>query len=337
MLETSVRKSSKLAKEKQTILVPSKQNIINIPTNLNWNDLEDIEYYASGGRSYIYTAFFNKKPVMIKMIKSEIQEQDSIMDKDKEMIILSKLNHPNIVKLYGAGHNLQRHRFLILERLDGGTMQEMISARKNKKGRIALRSFRSKFCMRDALSDAHAIAKAMEYCHTGVDEYIVMHNNLKPANIGYTSDGTLKLFDFGMATMTERKLMCRDQTHQSIVDTGALRYKAPEVAKRLPYNYKAEIYTFGIILFELLSYEKPFAGMNVDEFLLEVVHGGLRPQTSKKCPKQLNELMQKCWSSDIVARPSFIEVTSTLHSALDSLKTNAASQVTLKTSIARKA
>ena len=58
---------------------------------------------------------------------------DTIVDRDKEMIILSKLNHQNIVKLHGAGYNLQGHRFLVIERLHGGTMKQMISARKNKK------------------------------------------------------------------------------------------------------------------------------------------------------------------------------------------------------------
>ena len=72
----------------------------------------------------------------------------------------------------------------MLEYLDGGTMQQMISTRKSKKGRLTFRNFRSKVWIREALSDAYAIAKAMEYCHTGNDKYIIMHRDLKPDNIG---------------------------------------------------------------------------------------------------------------------------------------------------------
>ena len=200
--------------------------------------------------------------------------------------------------------------------------------------------------MREALNDSHAIAKAMEYCHAGIDKYIIMHHNLKPDNIGkflchrpkifnltlfvsfkgYKSDGTLKIFDFELATMTDRKSVCSNQLHK-MTDAGALRYMAPEVAKHLPCNYKAEVYTFGIILSELLSHDKPFAGMNVDEYFKYVVDGELRPHRCKKCPKELNQLMQKCWSSDIVVRPSFKDVVSVLESILINLNKKAASQV----------
>ena len=198
MYKSSKRKSSILTKETLAICkelsMSLKQNA-NVPTNLGWHDLKDVEYYTSGGNSYIYTASFNNQPVMIKMIKPEIQDDDiAFLEIDKEMVILSKLNHPNIVKLYGAGHNLQGRRFLVLEYLDGGTMQQMISVRKCKKGRIAFRNFRSKVWIREALSDAHAIAKAMEYCHTGIDNHIIMHRDLKPDNIGQYLYRTLTIF-----------------------------------------------------------------------------------------------------------------------------------------------
>ena len=119
--------------------------------------------------------------------------------------------------------------------------------------------------------------------------------------------------------------------------TGSLRYMAPEVAKNLPYNYKAEVYTFGIILSELLSHKKPFGGITVDKYFKYVVYGGTRPHVSRKWPNELSELMQKCWSSDIVSRPSFSEVASILDSALNTLNTKPSLQVTFKSTVARKA
>lgn len=309
----------------------------NIPLNLQWKDLKDIEYFASGGRSAIYTALFNDMPVMIKTVK--LDDNDSATTEqeiEKEIATLSMLDHPNIVKLYGAGYNLQRRRFLILERLDGGTMQQMIHTRKCQKNKISYRNFRCRFWMRDVLRNTSAIARAMEYCHTGNDKYIIMHRDLKPDNIGFKSDGTLKIMDFGLATIIERKSMYY-KVYEMSGGTGSLRYMAPEVAKHLPYNYKADVYSFGIILYELLSCRKAFTGLDVDQYFEHVVYGGLRPQQNHKWPNELNEVMDKCWSASISRRPSFTEVVSMLESTSINHGSKSMISVTLKSNIAKKA
>jgi len=252
------------------------------------------------------------------------------------MIILSKLNHPNIVKLFGAG-KLHGHRFLVLERLDGGTMKQMISSRKGGSNKTKIRTIRNKHWMEDALSDAVAIARAMEYCHSGIHEHIIIHRDLKPDNIGYKSDGTLKIIDFGLATMIDRKSMCSNQVYEMSGQTGSLRYMAPEVAKNSPYNNKVDIYSFGIIICELLSCKKAFSGLNIDEYFEHVVHGGLRPLVNNKWPTELKEVMKKCWSSNINIRPSFNEIVSILDCTLTKFSTKAIlrKNVILKSNISR--
>ena len=102
MYKPSKRKSSILTTETLAIckeISLSLKQKAHIPTNLNWHDLKDVEFFTSGGNSYIYKASFNNQPVMVKMIKPEIQDDDiAFLEIDKEMIILSKLNHPNIVR-----------------------------------------------------------------------------------------------------------------------------------------------------------------------------------------------------------------------------------------------
>ena len=96
-----------------------------------------------------------------------------------------------------------------------------------------------------------------------------------------------------------------DEVHEMSGETGSLRYMAPEVASSMSYNQKADVYSFGVILWELLSYEKPFDGMNREEFYEKVVHGGYRPEMSKKFPQDVATLIRNCWSPDIETRPNF--------------------------------
>ena len=123
--------------------------------------------------------------MIVKTIKPNDVDIDIAIDEiEKDMVILSKLNHPNIIKLYGAGYNLEGYRFLVLEHLGGDTMENKIHANKGKKRNTLHMKSNNKMWTRDALHDAKAIASAMEYCHSGIDEYIIMHRDMKPDNAG---------------------------------------------------------------------------------------------------------------------------------------------------------
>ena len=78
-------------------------------------------------------------------------------------------------------------------------------------------------------------------------------------------------------------------------ETGSLRYMAPEVAAALPYNHKADVYSFGMILWEIFHGVKPFEGMDRDMFYDRVVHGQERPDMGKKVPPEMAVLIQRCW------------------------------------------
>jgi serine/threonine protein kinase len=103
-------------------------------------------------------------------------------------------------------------------------------------------------------------------------------------------------------------------------ETGSLRYMAPEVAEHLPYNHKADVYSFGIILWEMNAEKKPFDGINRETFFERVVHGGERPSLNRKWPKELTALMAECWDADMKNRPTFGQVLSRLDSMLNKEK-----------------
>jgi serine/threonine protein kinase len=125
---------------------------------------------------------------------------------------------------------------------------------------------------------------------------------------GFTLDGTVKILDFGLAKIVENASVESDEVYQMSGETGSLRYMAPEVADGLPYHWGADVYSFGIILWELNATKKPFDGLNRELFYERVVHGGERPPLNRKWPKELTALMTECWDADMHNRPRFSRI-----------------------------
>jgi len=118
--------------------------------------------------------------------------------------------------------------------------------------------------------------------------------------------------DFGLASVIESTIPFSNDVYEMTGGTGSLRYMAPEVADSRPYNHKADVYSFGILLWELLSCKKPYAGLGIDEYYDQVVYGGVRPNIDSKWHKELTDLMTKCWDAEIENRPNSQEIVSTL-------------------------
>ena len=132
--------------------------------------------------------------------------------------------------------------------------------------------------------------------------------DLKPDNIGFTSDGTVKLFDFGLVTCVKARKHAKD-TYNMTGCTGSLRYMAPEVALYHRYTEKVDVYSFGLILWQMATGEEPFEELDKIDFYREVVHRGMRPQLEKTWPADFRALLSRCWHADPEERPSFAMVT----------------------------
>ena len=212
--------------------------------------------------------------------------------------ILAQINHQNICALYGAGYTSRRSRFVVLERLDGGTLGQALGYKTRIRDRRKRFWKRKKFTYDQVLKYAREIVEAMVYCHHNqvIPDGMLLHRDLKPDNIGFTLDGTLKIFDFGLARVVHGANPDDiDGYYDMSGECGSLRYMAPEVADSKPYNHKVDVYSFAIILWEMMAFEKPFDGMTRDEFYQKVVHDGERPPLNKKWPENLVELMTSCW------------------------------------------
>jgi serine/threonine protein kinase len=212
-----------------------------------------------------------------------------------ELELLSKIHHPNIIKVAGAGS--YPRKFIEVEYLAGGTLHDLL---KSRGGDLEVGK---------ALSMARNVAFALKYLHEDFHpEATIIHRDLKPQNIGFTADGQLKLFDFGLVSCVQRR-SCSSQAYAMTGFTGTMAYMAPEVALRQPYNEAVDVYSFGILLWQLLSGgETPFAGMSREDYVEQVAKGGLRPATDalagRGVPSSAVELMERCWNRDPTQRPS---------------------------------
>eukprot|EP00980_Cylindrotheca_fusiformis_P001627 scaffold368_cov125-Cylindrotheca_fusiformis.AAC.5 len=323
-------------------------SITGAPLDLQWRQLSNVEYLTDGGNSWIHTAVLNEKPVVVKTLKPECQDVAvAINEIEGELgtaaIILcfpkcvraraihSRLNHPNIVGLVGAGLTSKGVRFVVLERLDGGTLTQMLGYDTRIRDRRRRFWKRKSMPYLEVLKCARAMAAAMQYCHEqAVPGSIVLHRDLKPDNIGFTLDGTVKILDFGLARILENADPNSNEVYAMSGETGSLRYMSPEVAEGHPYNHKADVYSFGIILWELNAGKKPFQGLNREQFYEVVVHGGDRPSLNKKWPQELCKLIGDCWDTDIDNRPSFGTIVEVLDNLLSKEKEGGVSKRTLR-------
>lgn len=133
-------------------------------------------------------------------------------------------------------------------------------------------------------------------------------SNFSSRYIGFSLDGTVKIIDFGLSKILENSDPSSDELYNMSGETGSLRYMAPEVAEANPYNHKADVYSFGMILWELNAGKKPFQGLSRELFYERVVHGGERPSMNKKWPPELCKLISQCWDTEIDSRPNFAQI-----------------------------
>jgi len=309
---------------------PALYSIAGACLNLTWSALTNVEYLTDGGHNWIHTAVLGSQPVVIKQLKPEVQDVVSAMDEiESELSIHSHLEHSNIVSLYGAGYDRKKCRFIVMERLDGGTLTQVLGydtrIRDRRRRFFVGNSKKNKLPYAKLLKYAAQIAAAMDYLHrSALDGSMILHRDLKPDNIGFTLDGTLKVMDFGLSTIVPNSSPHSNEIYELSGETGSLRYMAPEVASRSPYNHKADVYSFGIMLWELVTFRKPFEKMNREEYYEKVVYGGHRPEITKKFPNDLAKLIRDCWNIDPQERPTFQSVVL----ALDDMLSNELSKNT---------
>ena len=248
-----------------------------VPDNLLMEHFSELQHIADGSNSNIFLARFGSEKVIIKMMMAQVQHDPlATHEFDVEQGLLSRVSHPNIVKLLGAGRIPRR--FIVLEHLAGGSLSTILAANQSAP-ELAQKLFRRPtFTYASLLSRAADAAEALRYLHECVHPgATIIHRDIKPDNVGFTASGQLKLFDFGLCTCV-RQRRSKDEAFEMTGNTGSLRYMAPEVALRQAYSEKIDVYSFGIMVWQMARDRVPFKGMDRGQFMSEVVLGGDRPK-----------------------------------------------------------
>jgi eukaryotic-like serine/threonine-protein kinase len=239
---------------------------------------------GEGAMGEVYRATDSKlgREVAIKLIPEDFARDATRMSRfTREAQVLASLNHPNIAAIYGV-----EDRALIMELVEGPTLSERIT-----RGPIPLD---------EALDIARQIADGLEAAH----DKGVVHRDLKPGNIKITPSGAVKLLDFGLAKADgpwTTSASVEDAPTLTVASTGAgvilgtAAYMAPEQARGRNVDKRADIWAFGVILYEMLTGEHMFEGETVTDVLASVVR---QDPDLNKVPAKVRPLLERCLAKD---------------------------------------
>jgi serine/threonine protein kinase len=221
-----------------------------------------------------------------------------------EAMLLSNLRHDNIIRLYAVSNGCvsqafvqQGGYFLLLELLRGTVADLLRLWREDQKDARKATIIPSQ---RERLEGIMlGVAKGMEYLH----QNRVILRDLKPHNVGFDRDGNVRLFDFGLSReVTDGRALIAGVA-------GSYRYMAPEVALGKGCNFASDVYSYGAVLWELISLEKPYEKItSTHEFKQKVAKNGVRPSTKMIQSNALKNLMKDCWEENCEDRPSFTDI-----------------------------
>ncbi len=242
---------------------------------------------GKGGMGEVYQAKDLKlgRDVAIKVLPEEFaKDADRVSRFQREAKLLASLNHPNIAAIYGL-EEFGGTNFLVLELVEGDTLAERIKA-----GPIPVE---------ESLKLALQIAEALEAAH----EKSVIHRDLKPANIKVTPEGKVKVLDFGLAkayagdqevNLSNSPTLSSAATQQGLI-LGTAAYMSPEQAKGKAVDKRADVWAFGVVLYEMLTGRSVFAADDVSQTLARVLER--QPDFSMLPPNlhpRIVDLLERC-------------------------------------------
>ena len=230
------------------------------------------ELLGVGGMAYVYKAYDNieKRWVAIKILKEELAGNSDFLRRFRnESKAIAVLSHPNIVKVYDVSFG-DRIQYIVMEYIDGITLKQYIE----QQGEIK---------WREALYFTVQILRALQHAH----EKGIIHRDIKPQNIMLLEDGTIKVTDFGIARFSQAET--QTMTDKAI---GSVHYIAPEQARGGYINDKADIYSVGVMLYEMLTGQLPFVADNAVSVAIMQMQAEPTPPSriNPSIPKGLEEI-----------------------------------------------
>ena len=237
---------------------------------------------GKGGYGDVYEGNWKKigggKRVAVKVIRSSATQMVL-----REIRTWSSLpSHPNIITLFGVVYQ-KFNTFIVSELATNGSLFDYLHVEKNSPS------------VDQSLAWASHVAHGMKHLH----DHAMIHRDLKSANVLLASGWVAKLCDFGCA---------RELTHTVTTDqAGTYRWMPPEIMKKASarINKRCDLFSYGMILFELFAHKKPYSDLENEVDVLESIKKGERPPIPPSLPPYLHGLLRSCWEEDPHLRPTF--------------------------------
>jgi serine/threonine-protein kinase len=250
---------------------------------------------GAGGMGEVYRATDTKlgRDVAIKVLPAEVaRDAERLARFRREAQLLASLNHPNVAAIYGLEETDDRS-FLVLELVEGEDLAERL-----KRGKVSVD---------EAIAIAKQIAEALEEAH----EKGIVHRDLKPANVKVTPDGKVKVLDFGLAkaysadsgsspsaNLSQSPTLQHTGTQAGLI-LGTAAYMSPEQARGKAVDKRADIWAFGVVLFEMLTGRRLFDGETVSDTLAAVLTREIDwTALPRQTPAGVRRLLRRCLDRD---------------------------------------
>ncbi|KAL3633387.1 hypothetical protein CASFOL_022914 [Castilleja foliolosa] len=263
---------------------------------------------GEGAHGKVYQGRYGDQIVAIKVLNcGNTSEERTVLESRfvREVTMMSKVKHDNLVKFIGACKDPLM--VIVTELLPGMSLRKYLGSLRPNQLDLPI-----------ALNFALDIARAVDCLHANG----IIHRDLKPDNLLLTANQkSVKLADFGLA---------REETVTEMMtaETGTYRWMAPELystvtlrqGEKKHYNNKVDVYSFGIVLWELLTNRMPFEGMSNLQAAYAAAFKAERPSVPEDTPAELAYIIQSCWVEDPNMRPSFSQIIRMLNEFLFTLK-----------------
>ncbi|XP_015897873.3 serine/threonine-protein kinase STY8 isoform X1 [Ziziphus jujuba] len=265
-------------------------NVLEIPTDgidvweIDSSLLKFENKLGSGSYGDLYKGSYCSQEVAVKVLKPERVTAEMLGEFSQEVYIMRKIRHKNVVQFLGACTQ-HPNLCIVTEFMSRGSLYDFLHKQKGV------------FNLASLLKVAIDISKGMNYLH----QNNIIHRDLKTANLLMDENEVVKVADFGVARV-------QAQSGVMTAETGTYRWMAPEVIEHKPYDHKADVFSFGIVLWELLTGELPYSLLTPVQAAVGVVQKGLRPTIPKNTHPRVAELLDRCWQQDPTRRPNFSEI-----------------------------
>ncbi|KAK4753567.1 hypothetical protein SAY87_001671 [Trapa incisa] len=281
-----------------------------LPNKCDWEidpselDFSNSNIIGKGSFGEILKAGWRGTPVAVKRILPSLSDDRLVIqDFRHEVNLLVKLRHPNIVQFLGAVTE-RKPLMLITEYLRGGDLHQYLRS----KGALSPST---------SINFALDIARGMAYLHN--EPNVIIHRDLKPRNVLLVNSSAdhLKVGDFGLSKLI--RVQNSHDVYKMTGETGSYRYMAPEVFKHRKYDKKVDVFSFAMILYEMLEGDPPLSNYEPYEAAKYVAEGHRPAFRSKSYTPELRELTEQCWSADMNRRPPFLEILKRLEKIKENL------------------